>query len=600
MRKLLLFCFLLIGGFSAGAQCVASFSYAAAPTGNSLLNVAFTNNSNYGLPFSGQLKTYFIYYGDGNTNAGTTSSIAPHNYPSPGTYLVRFLIYSIDSATSSQICKDSTAGYVTIGYNACGSIIGISGTGANRNFTSVVPGSSTGVTYAWSFGDGGTSTSQNPSHTYTTGGYYTITLVTTVGSCVYTNTIGTYISIPPPALVCGTLHATFTSSVAYNVATFTNTSTTIASSQYYSVATWDYGDGGTAAGFSPPPHTYSAPGIYTVKLRMQWRDSTLTTSCKDSITHSVTITSVPVPSNLISGSVIYDTTLGTNYFQIWLIQFDSASNSLIAIDSQITASISIPYYAFSNYPAGQYRIKAAVYLGSTSGNGMVPTYHDSSAYWGTASVINHHGAATLNQNVYMRSGTVGAGPGFIGGNVSLGANKGTSSGVSNQLVFLRNATTKIVRITYTDSNGNYSFSNLALGAYSIYPELINYSTIPVTPIVLTTANPTSAAVNFNKDDAKRSIAPRGTTGVPGCNCDDQVLVYPNPAHTSVTISWNGHLDVSNQFVITTITGNVVATSPVIKGTQGSIKMDIGNLAHGLYFIHGTNALSSNLSKLIVQ
>jgi len=32
------------------------------------------------------------------------------------------------------------------------------------------------MTYAWSFGDGGTSTNQNPTHTYTNGGVYTVTL----------------------------------------------------------------------------------------------------------------------------------------------------------------------------------------------------------------------------------------------------------------------------------------------------------------------------------------------------------------------------------------------------------------------------------------
>src|SRR5438067_6037771 len=35
------------------------------------------------------------------------------------------------------------------------------------------------TTYSWTFGDGATSTSQNPSHTYATGGTYTVTLKVT-------------------------------------------------------------------------------------------------------------------------------------------------------------------------------------------------------------------------------------------------------------------------------------------------------------------------------------------------------------------------------------------------------------------------------------
>ena len=34
-------------------------------------------------------------------------------------------------------------------------------------------------TYAWTFGDGNTSTEANPTHTYTTGGTYTVELTVT-------------------------------------------------------------------------------------------------------------------------------------------------------------------------------------------------------------------------------------------------------------------------------------------------------------------------------------------------------------------------------------------------------------------------------------
>ncbi len=46
-------------------------------------------------------------------------------------------------------------------------------------FTSTVSGGTPGYTYAWTFGDGGTSASANPTYTYDSAGTYTVTLVVT-------------------------------------------------------------------------------------------------------------------------------------------------------------------------------------------------------------------------------------------------------------------------------------------------------------------------------------------------------------------------------------------------------------------------------------
>src|SRR5207253_1879749 len=64
------------------------------------------------------------------------------------------------------------------------------------NFTDASTGQPT--SWAWTFGDGGTSTAQNPSHTYTTAGTYSVTLTATntMGSNSLTKT--NYITVTPP------------------------------------------------------------------------------------------------------------------------------------------------------------------------------------------------------------------------------------------------------------------------------------------------------------------------------------------------------------------------------------------------------------------
>ena len=53
------------------------------------------------------------------------------------------------------------------------------------------------VSYAWNFGDGGTDTAENPTHTYASEGDYTVTLIVT-GSGGNTNTSTKTITVVDP------------------------------------------------------------------------------------------------------------------------------------------------------------------------------------------------------------------------------------------------------------------------------------------------------------------------------------------------------------------------------------------------------------------
>ena len=88
------------------------------------------------------------------------------------------------------------------------------------------------------------------------------------------------------------------------------------------------------------------------------------------------------------------------------------------------------YYQFLGLATDSFRVKAAGFDSTFTGTGFIPTYHTSNFYWHDANVINHvSGTADINEDINMVSGAVTSGPGFIGGNVTTGANKTTSGAI---------------------------------------------------------------------------------------------------------------------------------------------------------------------------
>jgi PKD repeat protein len=117
------------------------------------------------------------------------------------------------------------------------------------------------TSWAWNFGDGSTSTQQNPSHTYTAVGDFTVTLVAINNDGQDTAVKTDYISVAaggtaPTAAFSGTP----TSGTAPLDVSFTDASTDGPTSW-----SWSFGDGNTSTAQNPM-HTYTTPGTYSVSL----------------------------------------------------------------------------------------------------------------------------------------------------------------------------------------------------------------------------------------------------------------------------------------------------------------------------------------------
>lgn len=107
-------------------------------------------------------------FGDGNTSIQQNPS---HTYALPGTYTVCLTV--TDECGSDNLCNDVTVSCANPTADFSQVLTGLS-----ANFTDASIANNAQA-WAWDFGDGNTSTQQNPIHTYATEGSYTVCLTVT-------------------------------------------------------------------------------------------------------------------------------------------------------------------------------------------------------------------------------------------------------------------------------------------------------------------------------------------------------------------------------------------------------------------------------------
>lgn len=217
--------------------------------------VPFTNTSTP-VPVSS-----FWRFGDGGT---ATATHATHTYTAPGSYTA--WLYNTYSS-----CTDSVAQTITVNANPVADFTSPDTARCEPpltvNFQDLTGGA---ISWEWDFGDGGTSTLQNPSHTYTAYGSFTVRLIVTNASgCTDTIIKPAYINVRRPVISIPGIPAR--GCVPY---TF-NFNPVINGVDIVSTYNWDFGDGGTST-LPAPSYTYNTQGTYNVTLTI-----TTSTGCTE-------------------------------------------------------------------------------------------------------------------------------------------------------------------------------------------------------------------------------------------------------------------------------------------------------------------------------
>lgn len=585
---------LLLSTFYGYSQCTPSFTIAQqTASGNNLLTATIQSVSS---PSTTHTRTYSLDWGDGTGQSGFNYWSRPsHMYSTPGTYTVKLILTVSDTVNNIVHCIDSTTQSLTISYQPCATAISAIVNTQNNGqvtFTATTPANTPNMTYIWNYRDGHIDTTQNTtiSHTYSYSGNFNVhmTAIDSNNTCSYVNNV--LVSVLNG---CGQADFVFTSNgLATN---FYNSSTYV--NGYVETSTWDFGDGNTSTQLHQL-HNYATSGTYNVQLITTWFDSSNNTVyCRDTVTKPVTVTGNNPGAYSLAGSIVVDSGLNLpQVYRVWLIVYDSTLQTLTAIDTlTVTNSAGAIYtpYAFTNVTPGIYRVKAKLMNAQAQNTSYVPTYHDSALLWSNAGIIYHTANGTANKNINMRHGTPTTGPGFIGGSVNQGANKGTANGIADMPVYLVDMNGKLLQYSETDATGSYSFSNLPTGTYKVYPEELNYTTTPAL-VTLTNSSTSLNGIYFERSHAQKSITPIPTS-IRNIEQEKILYIYPNPASRSVTINWTGKQTAN--IMITDITGKQVLTNDV---AANSIKqIDISTLTKGLYFVTVGSSDQRTTQKLLI-
>lgn len=546
-------------------SCQDVYNYIPSPCEN-YFN-AITNDGNTysftGYLISGGAADYFWDFGDGTTANGQQVT---HTFQG-------------GTGTIFNVCLTTIAGDPVIDsclYTSCQTIFPGGGGGWCEAVMSALPDSS-GYTYSfedlstgehsfrlWDFGDGEQSSEANPVHTYTIPGIYMacLTIGDSMNNCWNQTCQEIWVDILQPGC-----QASFFAFPADSLQTsltymFINTS-----APGYSSQQWSFGDG-TGSTEPNPLHTYATQGIYTACLTI--RDTTgfcQSTSCMEVFAGEV------IGNHSIAGIVLAGNTLAEEGF-VWLI---GANNYYIAetmIDSAGT-------YNFGGVPAGSYYIYAMLTPGSPGFFDYLPSYYANSLTWQGATIVttgepNGWYPISLVPSMVWNQGSAG-----ITGTINWGGTfKSGGTPAANVEIVLFNSTGLPIAYTFSDSNGNFEFSYLPYGQYTLHAEMTGKTTEAV--VVILTETITTVNINFVVTETAISVLGEDDPDAPKPEAGDP---YPNPVGETIYLDLNTQASGKAVVEIIDLQGRMIQGASVdISSGSNRIEIATGALSKGIYLL----------------
>lgn len=273
--------------------------------------VNFVNTSTVGA------KSLLWDFGDG-TKSGETNPVK--TFTAPGSYTVKLF-------GNYEHCTDSVAKVIKITSKAPVDFTATNNIGCEAPLVVQFQNNTAGaISWFWDFGDGQTSTDQNPQHTYLNTGSYDVKLtVATANGCGNTIIKSRFVRVVPttvkivPDITKGCINLTV------------HPKAEIRSVDAIASYLWDFGDGGPASNSAAPAYTYSSGGVFPMQVTITTLDG-----CVVSNTRSIEVGTPPSAPDFSVDNSIGDCVSDTVKFFVtttgganeWLWDFGDGQTSV--------------------------------------------------------------------------------------------------------------------------------------------------------------------------------------------------------------------------------------------------------------------------------
>ncbi len=581
----------------------AEFS-ATPTTGCSPLTVGFVDLS------SSNSLTWTWGFPGGNPSS-STQQFPTVQYASPGTYNVSLTVTNPAGADT-----ETKNGYITVGGSPTTDFTSVvNGNTVNFTSTSTNPPGSGPLMYSWDFGDGGTSTQANPTHTYSAGGTYGVTLTVTnnCGNAVKVKSVT--ILVPP---VAG-FTANNTSGCSPLTVQFTSTSSGANAYAW----TFPGGTPGTSTAQNPSV-VYNTAGTYNVTLIVT------NPAGADTLTQNnyVTVNTVPVAgyTSSVTGTTATFTNTSTNATSyswnfgdggtstatnpthtyatdgVYTVVL-SATNVCGTVTSSQTVTIVTPPSAgftannttgcaplsvqFTNQSSPNSTSYAWTFPGGTPGTSTVQnpsvTYNTAGTYNVTLIVSNAAGADTLTQTNYVSVNTVPV--------------TGFTSSVSGTTATFTNTSTNATSYSWNFGDGgtstatNPTHTYATDGVYTVVLSATNVCGTSTSSQTVTIVTPPSAGFSANNStgcapltvEYTNASSPNATAwawtfpgGTPATStAENPTVQYAAPGMYNVTLIASNSAGADT----TTLTNFINAQGPPTTGFTATTNVFVANFTN---------------------
>jgi len=557
-------CDTLVVDTTSNGNCSADFNYWS----NSNPNGGVVAGQPANFYFTGSLATFNYYFWSVQGMGISLTSYQQNpvfTFPAAGWYNVCVEVY--DSLIN---CSDTQCMTIVVGNGNSGGCQAFFGWATDSLLGGPLPAidftdlSQGGASWFWDFGDNNFSTEQNPIHAYTGNGLYLVCLTITSADQSCTDTYCDSVWV-------GTNSGGCNASFSYN--------------------------GPTPVGYVFEANTLSALYNYqwTIDGSIVGNGSTLNANTLSNGPHNVCLTVID-STNWCYDSQCITITVGTNtcygYISgqvnagtpnqpldegvVYLITFDANTNQLSAVDSFVVDSSN--YYWFGPLACGDYLIKAAATAGSQYYSNYIPTYYGNSPFWGLATEVTLDQVNTqVTSDINLIAAVNPGGPGFIGGDVTEGANKTEGDPLAGMQVVLFDMSGNAIQYAYTDANGQFGFDGLAYGTYQVYVEVLGVQTIPAI-VTISSENPSVDDLHILASETLIS------TGIEEFDFDGAISeVFPNPTSTELSVKFELPTATDIRISVLDLTGRVLFTrSNTVEASQ--VRFDVSSLTEGYYLL----------------